>query len=291
VNRTVGIRFNQTTFVPITLAPLPGWINGTVFPGNATVTVNGAPIAVTNGTYTVQEGLGTYWVNASSPGYYSSASGPLTMGPFGRLVSNVTLVLILGNLVGTILPTSATVLVDDQTVNLTSGSFSINLTPGPHSVSVSAHQYIPATTTATVVANLSTRVTLSLRLSPGWIAGTVSPSNATLTVDDRPVVVSLSGAFNVSVKNGTHALNASVPGFGAVARSVVVVAAATTHESIVLKPLAAAGLALSGTTLGLIGLLILAVAVLVGFLVWRRRRPPPGRPEPNQHGPGDGSGP
>jgi PEGA domain-containing protein len=274
VNRSVGIQFNQTTFVPITLAPLPGWINGTVAPGNASVTVNGVVVNLTNGTFSVQEGLGTYWVNATAPGFYPSASGPLTMGPFGRLNANLSLVLIVGTLAGTVDPVTAMVLVNGQSVNVTGGAFTVSLPPGTYSIDVSAHQYIPGTTKATVHANKSTNVTLALRLSPGWIQGSVAPSNATISLDGTPVVVSNSGEFNVTAKAGSHLLNATVPGYGESDKTIVVIAAATTHTSFDLSPLASSSTLLTATTIGFVALVAVVIAAAVGVWLWRRRRPP-----------------
>ncbi|MCI4337553.1 MAG: glycoside hydrolase, partial [Thermoplasmata archaeon] len=279
VNHSVSVQFNQTTYLPITLVPLPGWINGTVFPGNATVTINGADVSVVNGAYSVQELVGTYWVNATAPGFDPSTSGPLTMVPLGHLVSNLSLVLIVGTLGGTISPAWATVLVDQQPIVVTSGSFSLNLTPGVHTIAATAPQYDPRSASETIRANESTRIALALNISSGWIAGAVSPTNATVTVDGHPVVVTLSGWFNVTLKPGPHQLNASVPGFLEVDKTVTVTSDVTTHASITLTPIAAAGTFLTTTTVGLIVVALLIVAVLAVYIFWPRRRRP-SKPSP-----------
>lgn len=274
VNSSVGIQFNQTTFVPIALAPLPGWINGTVAPGNATVTVNGVATNVSNGSFSVQEGIGTYWVNATAPGFYPSSSGPLAMGPFGRLSANVTLVLIVGTLNGTVTPATATVSLNGQPVNVTAGTFSLSLPPGNYTIGASAHQFTPFAGEVRIVADRSTTADLTLNLSPGWIEGTVAPANATVTVDGAPLVVSSSGAFNVTTKAGTHELNATVPGFGESDQQVVVTPGATTHEKITLSALSSSGLATSTLEFGVIAAVVVVIAAVVGLVLWRRRRPP-----------------
>ena len=289
VNSSVRIQFNQTTSVPINLTALPGWINGTVAPGNASVTVNGVPVPVTNGQYSIVEHVGTYWVNATATGYYSYQSGPLVMGPFGRVTANVSLVLILGTLAGSVTPINAQVWIAGQPVNVTSGTFSVTLPPGDYTVNASASQYSPHTTIARVKAANTTILTLVLPLAPGWISATVSPSNASVTVDGRPVTVSASGTFNVTVPSGAHYVNATVPGFGEVDRIVRVNPGATTAVHLVLSALA--GNSSSGLYLGA-GIAVVAIAlVLAVVLVWRRRRrPPPTAEEPASTGDSDSPG-
>ena len=105
-----------------------------------------------------------------------------------------------------------------------------------------------------------------------WIERRLLPSNATLTLDGGFVVVCSSGAFYFSTTAGTHHLNATVPGFGEVDRTIVVNPGATTHAVIALSPLASSGFGVSTTTLAIVVAVVLAVAILVGFWAWRRRR-------------------
>ncbi|MCI4328140.1 MAG: glycoside hydrolase, partial [Thermoplasmata archaeon] len=274
VNSSVGIQFNQTTFVPITLAPLPGWINGTVSPGNATVTVNGVATNASGGSFSVLEGIGTYWVNATASGYYPSSSGPLAMGPFGRLSVNLSMVLIVGTLDGSVTPATATVSLNGHPVNVSAGTFTLSLPPGNYTIGASAQQFTPFAGMVRILANRSTTADLTLNISPGWIEGTVAPANATVTVDGASLVVSSSGAFNVTVRAGTHQLNASVPGFAESDQQVVVTPAVTSHEKITLSPLASSGLAANSLEFGVIAAVVLVIAAVVGLLLWRRRRPP-----------------
>ncbi|MCI4351056.1 MAG: glycoside hydrolase [Thermoplasmata archaeon] len=272
VNSSVSVRFNHTTFLPITLAPVPGWINGTVAPGNATVTVNGIAATVTAGAYSVREGLGMYWVNATSPGFYSSSSGPLRMDPFGRLTANVSLVLIIGTLVGTVVPSSATILVDGLAVNLTGGVFSLDLPPGSHTVDASASQFNALTTTAVVRANAVTTVKLSLPTAPGWIAATIVPSSAAVTLDGKPVVLGTAGTFNLSVAAGAHLLVATLAGFGEIDRTVVVHPGTTAHATITLNQVSSSAFGDSTTLVGLLVAVGVAGAAVVGYVVLHRRR-------------------
>ncbi len=52
-----------------------GWLNGSVSPANATVTVNGSAVtSIHDGLFNLTIGQGTYWVNVSLPGYRNYSS-------------------------------------------------------------------------------------------------------------------------------------------------------------------------------------------------------------------------
>jgi len=272
LNSSVTIRFNQTTNVAIVLSPLPGWINGTVAPGNATVRVDGSLIPVQNGSYSVREGPGTHWVNASATGYYSESSGPLLLVPFGQVSANLSLVLIVGTLNGSVTPATATVELNGAAMNVTGGAFYVNIAPGTYTLSANAAHYVPAIREVTVDRNATTTITFALSLAPGWIAGTVAPVDANVTLDGQPVPVDSGGAFNISASAGSHALNASGPGYEAFHRTITVRPGATSRTTISLATVAATNGLLTPLTLGLVALGVVAVAAVVGVVVWRRRR-------------------
>lgn len=270
LNSSVGIRYNQTTVVPIALSPIPGWINGTVFPVGASVTLNGAALPTVDGAYSVRETLGTYWVNATAPGYYPNESGPLNMTPFGRVSANLSLVLIVGVLAGDVTPVNAAVFANGRPLNLSEGNFSESVVPGNYTLTASARGYIPMSAPATVQAGLSTVVWLILVISPGWISGTVSPTDASLLLDGRPVSVGSDGAFNATVAAGTHHLKSTAPGYGELDRAVVVQPGVTTAVALGLSPVATSAFPGVPLLIGLVVIGVLAAALIA--LVWYRRK-------------------
>ncbi len=155
---------------PITLPPGPdGSLNLTVTPTTATVLVNGVAVTLTAGAYSHAEAPGVYSVVATASGYYgyynnitvvsSTASmvaialNPVTppVGPDGTLSLTVT-------------PSSATVYVDGTAVTLSSGTYSASMTPGVHSIEVTASGYYAYYNNVTVKSSTTTSVPISLNV-------------------------------------------------------------------------------------------------------------------------------
>lgn len=176
-------------------------------------------------------------------------------------------------------PATATVEVDGTPVAVTDGGFSTTVTAGVHSVVASATGYFTYRNNVSVTAGGTTMVTIALTATAGvngYLAGTVSPVSATVTVDGQTETV-VNGAFNITLPAGFHAIDVTDPGYLPYASLVDIVGNATTSEKIVLSPTPA----LSSTYLStlayvLIGVLAaLAVIFLVLAVTGRRRSPPP----------------
>lgn len=71
----------------------------------------------------------------------------------------------------------------------------------------------------------------------GWINGTVSPSNASLTIAGKQIQTGTGGKFNVTAPVGADQLQANRTGYANVSETVDVVSGASTPVTIVLKQL------------------------------------------------------
>jgi thermopsin len=97
----------------------------------------------------------------------------------------------------------------------------------------------PGSGTATVAANGATTVDLAFTAIPpagGTLAGTVSPSSATVSVDGVAVTVGTSGAFSTSASAGVHSIVASASGYFTYYNNVTVASGRTTTVTVVLNP-------------------------------------------------------
>jgi len=273
----VPVTASNTTFLSIVLVGLPGWINGTVAPASiAVVTVNdrSTPVDPSTGAFSARVDPGSYWVNATAPGYLPSGSGPLVVGPFGSVSVDLALVQILGSLSGLVIPVSAALTVNGTPVVLSAGTFALDLVPARYIVTASASGYDPLNLSADVRANETTRLVLTLNVSDGWITGHVDPNSAELLIDARPVAVASNGAFNVSASPGTHHLRATSDGYATTDENLTVDAGRATNVAVTLDAIVSAS-ASPAYLLPIALLAVAAVAVVLLVLLWRRRRRPP----------------
>jgi PKD repeat protein len=174
--------------------------------------------------------------------------------------------------------------VDSMVWGSGTGGVANTLPPGSYSYTIDAVAgYIPTPSSgmATVVSSEITFVTVTFTPTAGWIAGTVSPTSATVRVDGG-VVPTSSGAFNVSVAGGTtHSVEVTAPGYATYYNNVTVVGGKTTHLAIVASALTPAAPTFTSTDLyAIVGaILVLAVAILIGAALVRSRK---GRQPPAQ---------
>lgn len=55
--------------VDVPFLPEPGWVQGTILPAGATLTINGTEVSLVNGSFNVSEPVGTYTLVATAAGY------------------------------------------------------------------------------------------------------------------------------------------------------------------------------------------------------------------------------
>jgi PEGA domain len=156
-----------------------------------------------------------------------------------------------------------------------------SVAPGTYSYSVNAVTgFAPSPTSGMTTVSPGAVTTVSITFSPttGWIAGTVTPSSASVWVDGAAVTTS-GGAFNVSVLGGSHSIKATASGYATYYNNVTVVGGETTHLAVVEATLTPA--ALSTTDLLVVGgaIGVLAIAIVIAAVLVRNRKggqaPPP----------------
>ncbi|MCI4352425.1 MAG: hypothetical protein L3K14_03450 [Thermoplasmata archaeon] len=99
-------------------------------------------------------------------------------------------------------------------VNPTTDSFNVTVAGGlSYAVTATAPKYIPFSHAAGAVSGATTTVDIRLNRTHGWIAGSVAPTNATVTVNrSGPLPVSPGGIFNTTLGWGWYWVNASAFG-------------------------------------------------------------------------------
>ena len=201
------------------LFTLASWIAGSVTPAAAApdVTLDGLPVVLTNGSaaalafnVSVEPGL-VYALNVSAWGY--QAQSMLLPAETGvTTFVGLSLVRDPGWILGRLEPSAATLTVDGAVVPAAPSTHLFNATVlwGGHWVNASAPGLTSFSEFVGVPPGGST--TVDITLDGAWIAGSVDPLNAAVTLDGVAVPVG-TGAFNVSTVGGTQYLNATAPGY------------------------------------------------------------------------------
>jgi hypothetical protein len=279
-------------------------LEGFVHPVNATLHWEDTPVSVgPAGNWSVTTTSGSHWLNASAKGFTSQAL-QVTLPPGRTAWGNVTLVLVTGQIQGTVTPAGANLSLDGSPVPLNAqGGFSLPEVPGTYSLTASALDHSPLERSITIISGEVKWANLSLRWTVGWVTGTILPSNGSL-LEGQIAVVPLAGAFNVTQSPGTYVWLAQAWGFVARNGSTVVTSGVVTDLQVVLKeipgfwpppvvsppapvatnpPISTPGADHSaGYLLGsapilsvLVGTLILGVGLVAWMATRKRTRPPP----------------
>ncbi len=194
----------------------PGQLQVAVQPAGASVTVDGAPLAVnaTTGTATAWENDGTYTVAATLAAYYPS-SLRVTVTPGNVSYARFSLRRLPGYLNGTVSPAQAVVSVNPTGVVTVApdGRFHATLLPGAYTVTAALSGYASASANVTIAGNETTWANLTLASQFGWVNGTIFPSSARLQENGRGVAVLPGGQFDLRLAPGSIWLNGSAPGY------------------------------------------------------------------------------
>lgn len=290
----VPVGLGTTSSVTIVLHRLTGWISGRLTPVNATLTVNGTTVTSvdpTTGLFNVTVGWGAYWVNATSYGLTNfSKEVSVTIDR----TTSVSPTLLGSWLTGTISPASANLTIDGSVVLVASGTFNVSLYGGTHTVAASAPGYAPYLEPVTTVAGRGTYLSVVMT-DLGWIAGTIAPPTATVSVDGNRIAV-IGGEFNFSVTgDAVYNVSASAAGFVPAWSNVRVTPARVSPVQFSLEALPTscvsgcassngtsnatrvAGAPISYADVGIAAGAILGAAVVIAVVLgYRDRRPPRG---------------
>jgi hypothetical protein len=205
------------------------WISGTVGPASVapTLTIDNvsAPLAASGASdlfnVSVEPGL-VYWVNASAPAYQNVTQlVPVASGRASLLA--ITLAPDPAWIDGRVEPVTATLTVDGAVVPVDSSTGLFNATVGWGLNWVNVTQVGLTSFSEQVYVQAGQVAEVDATLVGAWVAGSVAPFNATVTLDGVDVPVG-TGGFNVTTTTGTHYLNATAWGYAPYHRVVHVTA-------------------------------------------------------------------
>ncbi|MCL5782847.1 MAG: hypothetical protein M1476_02930 [Candidatus Thermoplasmatota archaeon] len=182
----------KTYFVNVTLASLSiyGYLNGTVMPGNATVSAGGLVIPVHSGKFNESIAPGTYYVSFTANGYNSVVKEiNITAGKTSTLDVSMTPVTDSVTLSGYITPDNASLVVNGLVAYVNStGYYGISVPAGTYTISVYESGYFPYSENVTLTS--STMMNFTLVKEPK-ATSTTSANDTTAT------------GYNVTVSNLT----------------------------------------------------------------------------------------
>ncbi len=157
------IASGKNTSISINLTPMAfyGFLEGTLTPGNATITANGFLIPAFNGSFNTSLPPGTYYLTVSANGYHSMEF-QVTILLLDVSWHNISLAPSKSVLLsGYVKPYRASVVAQNFTAYVnSSGYYFLWLQPGNYTVSVYAYGYFPASVTISISSSREKNFTL-----------------------------------------------------------------------------------------------------------------------------------
>ncbi|MCI4368734.1 MAG: fibronectin type III domain-containing protein [Thermoplasmata archaeon] len=168
---------------------------------------------------------------------YSFSVAAFNGAGIGPASSNTSILLTAWGVVsGHILPASALASFDGKPLTSVGGSFTVNSTTGPHTLTVTKPDYAPQEFAVTLPWNGSTYQNASLHLLGGELMGFVTPSFARVTLDGISISTTPKGFFQASeTGNSSHDLRASAYGFDSQSSNLTVPANGTVWRNFTLS--------------------------------------------------------
>jgi len=189
-NVTASVAFGYSVtpaWIPVALAlpeatalfqftAAPGEVSLEVSPANASVWVDGSPVTLTGGVGSTNVPPGFASIEATSPGYYPYFTNVSVNSTSTTRVTIALQPILLGTLSLIVTPGSASVWVDGSSVSLGSGTYSVRVMPGLHSIEVTAAGYYPYFNNVTVASSKTTGVTIALNAVSSGSSGAMGIS-------------------------------------------------------------------------------------------------------------------
>ncbi|WP_226526993.1 carboxypeptidase regulatory-like domain-containing protein [Metabacillus niabensis] len=250
---TIQVLSNQTASGNVALVPNPGQITGFVFNSVGGSPIIGATVNVINSvgalvTTVLTDQGGGFTVNGLAPDQYTLnvIAQNFQNGIIGTFVNSgqvtpveIALVANPGSITGTVAPIISNTLVQlldvtnlliDSVLVGTDGSFSFqNLTPGIYTVIASAPNYSATPVGASVSANQTTNVSITMTPNPGSVSGSITDNlgnpitNAAVQVFDLNGILiatgftSSEGNYTIgNIPSGSFTIVVTAPGYGQV---------------------------------------------------------------------------
>ena len=254
-----------------------GLPSGTAWYVNITNGMDSGPITGSSYSFSLTNGTYSYTIATSDHIYKPSpSSGPFTVN--GAPVSeSVTFSKVLYNVTFTEsgLPSGVEWYVNGTGVSgheMSPANITFNLANGTYSfTATNLSNYYTTTVHFSVVISGSNATETVDYYHWAYIAGKVTPTNATVTINGKAVSLTSSGSFNVSVANGTYHVVASSSGYTSYFNNFTLNSGSTKNLTINLKPISKPS-TISSTELYTIIGVVVAVVVIVGVIFGMRRR-------------------
>ena len=201
------------------------------------VTVNGTSQSSVTDTISFSEFNGTYSYSISGHSNYvvSPMSGSVTVN------GNNTTVDVkysrYANLILSVSPSSAAISINGLNETMSNGSFSMYLDQGYYYINITESGYMPYSDYVYLSYgnNYTYSISLTQIINAGYLAGTVSPSNATIVANGVIIPVS-NGHFNSSLSPGTYYVSFTAGEYSSIVKEINITAGKTSILDISLAP-------------------------------------------------------
>jgi Fibronectin type III domain len=248
-----------------------GVVRGTVAPVNASVVLDGVPVAVNGGSFLANSTNGPHVLVVSAHDY-SSAYFSLDLPWNGTLWRNATLELAPSTVEGRIVPADANATFDGSNLTISAqGDFEVSgVASGTHRLSVSRRGFVPQDLQLAVGPNATVWYNVTLSPANGTLSLTVDPAAAHVVVGGAAVALSADGSATVSLLPGRYPVEVTLAGFvpyftNATVASLAVVPLTITLEAVP-PPENATGSGGSGFPVAEVVLIASAVGIVAGVL-------------------------
>jgi hypothetical protein len=276
---------------PIVPFTLTAWtiVAGSVSPADARVTVDGVPVGVAGGSFSLNTTYAPHLVSAIATDHGPAALA-LTAVWNATAWANFTLLLLPATVEGFLTPVTADLTWDGNSLPVSGDGFFAVSSPagGPHAIAATYPGLLPFAASITVSANSSVWLNISLRETNGTLNLSISPANAVATLNGTVVSLDANGQANLSLSAGRYPYRVTLPLFAPVSGNVTIRSGIVSNLSIALVPLSndSSGGGGAGSSnwfsdpllLGLV-VAVALVLVAVAVLAARRGRRPPEDPD------------
>jgi|GEM_PF-5051704 len=269
--KNVKVIVNQILYINVTLSPILGYINGTMNPANATLTINNQIIKISNGDFNTSLMFGKYYINASLQGYYKY-SKIIYLSPGNKIFLNITLNLIVGWLICNVTPSNAVVKIDGKRIPFT-GNINLTLRIGYHNMVVSSQGYYPYNHTILITMGNATNIEVSLIKIVGWLVINVVPQNSTVYLNTTNVLL-YKGFANITLVPGKYFINISYPGYQTLSKVINIRGGSVEYLNVSLSKNILEGLYNNGIVYTGVAVVI-AIIAIGGLIVFKRWKDKP----------------
>jgi tetratricopeptide (TPR) repeat protein len=208
---SVDLERGKTEELAVALEPLPGKLQLTVQPADATVAIDGKEYATDALSAGLELEPGTYPLKIQAERYHPQEE-TIEVKPGGMVERTFSLEPLPGKLTLAVTPADAIVEVDDKEYAPDALSAGLELEPGTYVLKVRKENYHPQEETIEVKPGEALEKTLALRRTLGDLKVLAKPDKATIWLDGKKLEKG-SGELIADLKPGEHTLKVSKEGW------------------------------------------------------------------------------